>query len=247
MSLVSIIMPSYNSSSFIHYSIQSVLNQTYSNWELIIVDDVSSDNSNAIIERCLKEDFRIKLVKLKKNSGPAIARNKGIEEAKGKYISFLDSDDLWLPNKLEKQIDFMKENNVFLCYASYTIIDEESNEIGKFIIPKNKVNYQGLLKTCIIGNLTAIYDVEKIGKVYMEDVGHEDYTLWLKILKEINYAHGIEESLAQYRVRNHSISSNKIKAARWQWNIYRCIENLNIFTSIYYFLHYTYNGIIKYK
>jgi len=245
--LVSIITPSYKSEKFIFQTIDSVLAQTYQNWELIIVDDCSPDNSNEIIENYCKKDNRIKLIKLEKNSGPAVARNKGIDLARGKYIAFLDSDDVWLPEKLEKQIQFMKKNNVLLCYSSYLIIDENSKEIGKFIIPKTKVSYKDLLKTCIIGNLTAIYDAEAIGKYYMKDVGHEDYTLWLKILKRVYFAYGIEEPLAKYRVMKKSVSNNKIKAAIWQWNIYREVEKLSLAKSIYYFIHYAFNGIKKYK
>ena len=244
--LVSIITPSYNSEKYIFQTIESVLNQTYENWEMIIVDDASIDNSINIIESYTKKDNRIKLIKLKKNNGPAIARNVGIKNAKGRYIAFLDSDDLWLPTKLEKQINFMKKNDVGLCYSSYYLIDEKSNNIGKFNIPKEKVTYFELLKTCIIGNLTAIYDIEKVGKVFMENVGHEDYTLWLKILKKIHCAYGIKEPLAQYRIYYNSISSNKFRAAKWQWNIYRNIEKLNLFESLYYFMHYIWNGIKKY-
>ena len=246
-SLVSIITPSYNSLKFIVQAIESVLSQTYQNWEMIIIDDCSPDNSNEIIEKYTKKDSRIKLIKLEQNSGPAVARNKGIEFTKGKYIAFLDSDDIWLPEKLEKQVQFMKDNYALLCYSSYLIIDENSEEVGKFDIPKTKVSYKELLKTCIIGNLTAMYDAEKIGKFYMEDVGHEDYTLWLKILKKIDYAHGIEEPLAKYRVSRKSVSGNKVKSAMWQWKIYREIEKLNIFQSVYYFVQYAYHGVMKYK
>lgn len=245
--LVSIITPSYDSEKFISDTIQSVLNQTYKNWEMIIVDDCSPDNSNKVIEKYCKQDNRIKLIKLEKNSGPAIARNRGIKEAKGRYIAFLDSDDMWLPYKLETQVKFMQQNNVSLCYSSYFLIDENSKKIGNFIIPKEKVNYKDLLKTCIIGNLTAIYDCKKIGKVYMENVGHEDYTLWLKILKKVDFAHGTKTPLAKYRLHTKSISKNKMKAAIWQWNIYRKIEKLSLIKSLYYFTHYFYNGIKKYK
>ena len=245
--LVSIITPSYKSERFISQTIESVLAQTYQNWEMIIVDDVSPDDSNEIIEEYCKKDSRIKLIKLEINSGPAVARNTGIELAEGKYIAFLDSDDIWLPKKLEKQIQFMKNSNVLLCYSSYLTIDENSEEVNIFTIPKTKVSYKELLKTCIIGNLTAIYDAEQIGKTYMENIGHEDYTLWLEILKKIDYAHGIKEPLAKYRVSRKSVSGNKVKSAMWQWKIYREVEKLNIFQSVYYFLQYAYHGVMKYK
>jgi len=244
--LISIISPSYNSSKFISASIESVLNQTYNNWELIIIDDLSTDNSNKIIEKYTKRDNRIKLIKLKKNTGPATARNIGIKEANRRYIAFLDSDDMWLSNKLEKQISFMKDNDVYLCYSSYYIIDENKNIKSIFNIPKIKIDYNDLLKSNIIGNLTAIYDTKKIGKLYMKNVGHEDYTLWLKILRKIDYAYGINEPLAKYTLHSNSISSNKLKSAYWQWKIYRKNEKLNFQKSIYYFIHYCYNGIVKY-
>lgn len=244
---VSIITPAYNVEHRISETIESVLSQSYTEWEMIIIDDVSNDDTVSIVNDYIKKDQRIKLVKLEKNSGPAVARNTGIELAEGKYIAFLDSDDIWLPEKLEKQIQFMKDSNVLLCYSSYLTIDENSEEISKFNIPKTKVSYKELLKTCIIGNLTAIYDTEQIGKFYMEDIGHEDYTLWLKILKKIDYAYGIEEPLAKYRVSRKSVSGNKMKAATWQWNIYREVEKLNLFQSVYYFVYYAFNGLKKYK
>ena len=175
-----------------------------------------------------------------------MARNRAIKKAKGRYIAFLDSDDIWLPEKLEKQIRFMQDHEVELCYSSYFVIDETSATVGQFNIPSLKVDYKELLKTCIIGNLTAIFNIEKIGKIYMEDVGHEDYTLWLKILKKIDHAYGIKEPLAKYRVSKKSVSGNKLIAATWQWKVYREVEKLSLVRSVYYFLYYAYNGIRKY-
>ena len=244
--LVSIILPSYNSEQFIAKSIESVINQTYKNWEMVIVDDCSLDNSNEIIEDYIKKDKRIKLIKLEKNSGPAIARNKAIKEAKGRYIAFLDADDLWKPAKLEKQLNFMKENDLSFTYSAYDLIDEEGNHLGKFIPPK-EVSYYSILKTNPIGCLTAIYDTRKLGKIYMPNIlKRQDYGLWLKILKRINSVRGIIEPLAIYRIRKNSVSSNKLKAAKYQWKIYREVEKLNIIQSIYYFINYMYYGLKKY-
>lgn len=242
--LVSIITPCHNSSGFISQAIDSVLAQTYENWEMLIVDDGSTDSTVHIVEDYLKKDSRIRLIRLGKNCGPAVARNRAIEEARGRYIAFLDSDDIWLPEKLEKQTAFMRENDIDLCYSSYYIIDENGSETGVFITKEN-ATYRDLLKTCYIGNLTAIYDAGRLGKQYMEDVGHQDYTLWLRILKSGATARGILEPLAKYRIRSKSISANKIKAARWQWHIYRNIERLSLPESMYYFIHYAYNGSIK--
>ena len=245
--LVSIITPSYNSADFIDETIQSILSQTYENWEMIIVDDVSPDYSNKIIEEYIEGDRRIKLIKLKKNSGPAVARNRAIEEANGKYIAFLDADDLWHPEKLKKQMAFMNENDLAFTYCSYDLMDEEGNDLGSFKT-KDKITYNSMLKTCNVGCLTAIYDTEKLGKVFMPNIlKRQDYGTWLKILKEIKSTQGMLEPLATYRVLDNSVSSNKFKAASYQWKIYREVEKLNLFKSIYYFIQYAYYGLKKYK
>ncbi|MDR0408149.1 MAG: glycosyltransferase [Campylobacteraceae bacterium] len=244
--MVSIITPSHNSSKFIAQTIESVLAQTYERWEMLIVDDMSSDNSIDIIKKYLQTDKRIRLIKLQNNVGPALARNKAIEIANGKYIAFLDSDDTWLPNKLQVQIQFMRDNNLLFSYSAYNIIDENNNHLKTFHV-KNFVSYKELLKTNIIGCLTAIYDAEKLGKIFMINTGHEDYVLWLDILKKIGYAKGINEPLACYRIVKKSVSSNKLKVVMYQWNIYRKIEKLSFFKSIYYILFYAYNGIKKYN
>jgi len=242
--LVSIITPSYKSVEYISSTIDSVINQTYQNWEMIIVDDCSPDNTNDIIEVYIKKDSRVRLVRLDENVGPANARNRGIEEAKGKYISFLDSDDIWLPEKLKKQIGFMCKNNLLLTYSSYFTIDEFNKNINTRI-SNNSINYNDMLKSNRIGNLTGIYDCEKLGKFYMDDVGHEDYTLWLKIMKKIGQTQGLIEPLAKYRILSNSISANKLKVLKWQWHIYRNIINLNIFKSSYYFIWYIYYALKK--
>ncbi|MDR1554798.1 MAG: glycosyltransferase [Campylobacteraceae bacterium] len=239
-------MPSYNSSKFIAQAIESVLAQTYENWEMIIVDDMSSDNSVEIIEKYLQIDKRIRLVKSQKNMGPALTRNRAIKEATGDYIAFLDSDDVWLPNKLQVQIQFMIDNNLSFSYSAYDIIDENSNYLKSFYV-RDFVNYKELLKGNIIGCLTAIYDAKKLGKIFMKNIGHEDYALWLDILKKVEYGKGINKSLACYRIVKKSVSSNKLKVARYQWNIYRKIEKINFFKSIYYLLFYAYNGFKKHK
>jgi len=244
--LVSIITPSYNSDKFISKTIESVINQTYDNWEMIIVDDCSPDNSNEIIEEYIKQDNRIKLIKLDKNSGPAVARNTAIKKAKGRYIAFLDADDLWLPDKLEKQLNFMNTNNLEFTYSAYKLIDENDNDLGVFS-PPALANYNSLLKTNFIGCLTAIYDTKKIGKMYMPNIlKRQDYGLWLKILKEIKTTKGIIEPLAMYRIRKNSVSSNKLKAAMYQWKIYRDVEDIGFFKSLYYFANYIYFGLKKY-
>jgi len=246
--LVSIITANYNAQKFIADTIESVLAQTYQNWEMIIVDDCSNDDSISIIKEYMKLDERIKLIELKQNSGAAVARNRAIEVANGRFIAFLDSDDLWKSDKLEKQINFMLENQYDFTYTYYNLIDENNVKYGTVFEAPQYVSYNDLLKTCSIGCLTAIYDTHSLGKVYMPIISkRQDYALWLKILKTIDKAYCLEESLAIYRTRSNSISSNKFKASQYQWKIYREIEKLDIVKSCYYFMHYAFNGFKKYK
>lgn len=245
--LVSIITPSYNSARFIKQTIESVIKQTHQNWEMIIIDDCSIDASVEIIQGYMQKDSRIRLIKLEKNSGPAIARNKGIKAAKGKYLTFIDSDDIWNQYFLEKSIKFINAKKCDFVFASYERVDENLNPILNPFIASKKVNYNDILKTCNISCLTAFINIKNIGKFYMENVGHEDYTLWLKILKKIDCAYGIQEPLAKYRILNNSLSRNKIQSALWQWQIYRKIEKLSLIQSLYYFVQYTYYGFKKYN
>ena len=243
--LVSIVTPCYNCAAFIADTIDSVVAQSYPYWEMIIVDDGSSDSSVEIIRQYTERDDRIVLIQLTKNMGAAEARNAATKIAKGRYIAFLDGDDLWLPSKLKKQLEFMQDEDLAFTYSSYRFIDENNNHLGE-LITKASVTYHSLLKTCDIGCLTALYDTQKLHKIYMPNVlTREDYALWLKILKKISMAKGIREPLAIYRIRKHSLSANKVKAAAAQWRVYREIEQLSLPKSIYYFVHYAYNGFVK--
>lgn len=245
MPLVSIITPSYNSALLIITTIQSVISQTFTDWEMIIVDDSSEDNSVKVIQSFVNNEPRIKLIKLTENSGAAVARNRAIEEAQGRYIAFLDSDDIWLPYKLEKQISFMVRNNYSFTYSAYDKVDVNNKVLGHVGIPK-KVSYQSLLKVCSIGCLTAIYDTNFFGKVYMPLIRkRQDLGLWLKLLKSTEYAFGIDETLAQHRIRSDSISANKIDAAKFTWCLYRDVEKLNLIKTSYFFSHYAVNGLLR--
>lgn len=242
---VSIITPVFNSERYIAQTIESVIRQTFTDWELIIVDDASQDNSRKLIEKYIRHDRRIRLVCLEKNYGAGAARNKGIALADGRFIAFLDSDDLWEPQKLETQIQFMVKNQVAFSYTSYYKIGGMGEKVGA-IEALPRVRYADLLKTCSIGCLTVVYDTIQLGKVYMPAIRkRQDYALWLKILKKIDSGYGIDFPLAAYRIRKDSISGNKVNAARYQWKVYREIENLSILKASYYFLHYAFNGIIK--
>lgn len=245
--LVTVVTPSYNSSRFIEHTIKSILNQTYKNWELLIVDDCSTDDSYVVIKSYADQDKRIRLIKLEENSGAAVARNVGIENACGRFIAFLDSDDTWHPEKLEQQVSFMLKNDYAFTYTQYHQVNENGDTVGELYFP-SRTNYRNLLKTCVIGCLTAMYDTHKIGKVYFPlDSTREDFALWLKILKQVDYAYCVPKDLASYTVRSDSISANKWKAAKGNWTLYRNIEKLNIFSSIYYFLNYAIRGILRTK
>ena len=220
-SLVSIITPSFNSSRFIKETIASVQAQTYSYWEMLITDDGSTDNSLEIINEICDKDSRIRLFSIE-NSGPAVARNNSIRHAKGKYLAFLDSDDLWMPDFLRKSIQSILQSEGFV-FSSYKRCNEMTlkEQYRDFIVP-DKVTYMDILKTNSISCLTAFIDVEKLGKEFMPEVMYrQDMGLWLKYLKKIEFATGIKETLAIYRIRTDSHSRNKKKLLRPQWYFYR--------------------------
>ena len=244
--LVSIIVPVYNAEKFIKDTIQTVLDQTYKNWELLLINDCSNDNSTNIIEEYKKNDKRIHLINLEENSGAAIARNTGIDNAQGRYIAFLDSDDLWNEKKLEKQLNFIKRNNYEFTYTSYEFTDEKGNRKGKLVSIPQRISYKQALKNTTIFTSTVILDVKKLGKelIKMPNVKRgQDTATWWKILKKIDYAYGLNEVLAFYRRTNNSLSANKIKALKRTWNLYRNVEGLNIIYSCYNFCWYVFNAI----
>jgi len=242
---ISIIVPMYNAEKFIGKTIESVLAQTYQNWEMLIMNDVSTDNSLAIVSVYAKKDERIKIVNTEKNVGVVKGRNFLIDLASGKYIAFLDADDYWHNEKLEKQIKFMKEKNASISCTEYTRVKENEEKINDVII-KEEISYNDMLKNNYLGCLTVIYDAKKIGKRYFKELEkNEDYVLWLEIVKDVNTIYGLKENLAYYRVLDNSRSSNKVKTAKVRWEIYRKIEKLSLLKSIYYFLHYAIRAVLK--
>ncbi len=245
--LVSIVTPVYNASRYLAQTIETVLAQTYQEWELLLSDDCSTDDSLKIAKSFQNKDKRIKVLEFNENTGPAGCRNRAIQAAQGKYIAFLDSDDLWVPEKLQMQVQFMEKGGYDLCYSSYQKIDEQDNPIGGQISGPLSVGYDRLLNSNVIPCLTSMYNVERIGKYFMEDIGHEDYVYWLRILKNGYIAHGMEQVLAYYRVRKGSVSNNKIKAAGFQWKIYRIALNFSVWRSLYHFSIYSFLGLRKYK
>ena len=244
--LVSIITPSYNSAQFIEATIKSVQEQTHANWEMLITDDGSSDNSAEIISKISQQDDRIRLFKIN-NSGPGIARNNSIKNAKGNYLAFLDSDDLWFPEFLSVSLSKINNSEGFV-FSSYKRCDENTLEevFQDFIVPE-KVNYTDILKTNSISCLTAFIDVDKLGKELMPEIMYrQDMGLWLKYLKKIEYAIGIQQPLAIYRIRKKSHSRNKKKLLKPQWYFYRKVENISFLKSIYYMVMWAINGVKKY-
>ena len=244
--LVSIITPSYNSSQFVEECVSSVFSQTYQHWEMIIVDDYSEDNSRVIISELADKDKRIKSIFLEKNVGAAEARNVAIRQAKGKYIAFLDSDDLWDSYKLEKQIYFMEKKNIAFSFSTYQFMSEDGKKSENVIKAPQKMTYHTYLKNTIIGCLTVIIDREKTGEFEMPNIrSSHDMALWLLIMKRGFSAYGLEQNLAKYRVVSSSNTSNKVKASKEVWNVYRKVEKLNIFYSAICFIGYAFNAIKK--
>ncbi|MBJ2193420.1 glycosyltransferase family 2 protein [Sangeribacter muris] len=237
--LVSIITPMYKGAAFVGETIESVLAQSYQNWEMIIVDDCSPDDGTGIAEvNKYTSDPRIKLIASKENRGSSGARNIALKEAKGRYIAFLDSDDIWHHDFLEKQLNYMKKCNAPLVFSSYRRIDENTKEelLKPFIVP-SKVSYRSLLKTCPIFPSTAIYDTQKTPKIFFnEELGsmRDDYVYWLKMLKDIDYGYGNPEILVDYRMRKSSVTGNKSKVIVPQWNVLHKVEKLGLIRSAYY-------------
>lgn len=244
--LVSIITPVYNAEKFLSDTIESIKNQSYKNWELLLVDDCSKDNSANIIKEFQKNDDRIKYIKLEKNSGASVSRNTGIKNAKGRFIAFVDSDDLWEPNKLEIQVNYMLKENRGFTFTSYRYMREDGEKTNKIAKAPYKINYEGLLKNTIIGCSTVVVDRHIVGDFDMPLVRRgQDTATWLKLLRKEKYAYGIEQDLVNYRLVGDSLSSNKIKALKRTWNTYRNVENLGILKSSYVFCFYVFNAVKK--
>lgn len=246
---VSIITPCYNSSTYIVETIRSVKKQSFLKWEMVIIDDLSTDNSLEVIHEEIKNDSRFKLVKLTQNSGAAKARNKGIELAVGRYIAFLDSDDIWMPNYLETSLEFMKENDYEFIYSSYERRDENMQPLlSDFIVP-DSLEFKDLLYNCPIFTSTVIYDTNRVGKFYYPIVDkREDHALYFNMLKIIPKAHGITNpERVWYRIHRDSYSRNKFVIFIKQFMVYYCFLNLSLHQSIYYTFRWAMNGLKKYE
>ena len=244
--LVSIIMPNYNSEKYIEATIKSVLAQSYPNWELIIVDDCSKDGSVAIVESF--DDERIRLIRNSVNSGAAVSRNNAIEAANGRWIAFLDSDDLWAENKLSEQLEYMVEKQCAFSFTHY-YFDKGEGELGEFAPSKDEYDYADILRHCYMACPTVIYDSSALGKVYMptDAVKREDFGCWLRILKRGVNAHCLHKCLTTVNIHAGSVSYKKGKMIKHQWNVYRNVEKISFFKSLYYMAHWAIRGVLKYK
>jgi teichuronic acid biosynthesis glycosyltransferase TuaG len=234
--MVSIIVPVYNAGAYIEETIAMVLEQTYKNWELILVDDKSADDGCAKIEKYTEQyQGQIKLIKKPVNEGAAKARNTGIDEAAGRYIAYLDADDVWKKDKLEKELVFMKEKDASFVFSAYEFGDEYAKPTGKVVHVPENLSYRQALSRTVIFTSTVMFDTKKIGKelLYMPVVKSEDTASWWKILRSGYTAYGLDEVLVIYRRPPGSLSSNKVEAVRRIWNLYRKEENLNLFYSFY--------------
>lgn len=250
--LVSIITPMYKGAAFVGKTIRSVLSQTYPYWEMIIVDDCSPDNGAGIAEvKKYTFDPRVKLIESKENRGASGARNVALKKAQGRYIAFLDSDDIWHSDFLQHQLEFMKEQNAALVFSSYRRIDEHTEEelLRPFVVPK-KATYRSLLKSCPIFPSTAVYDTEKTPKIFFNEcLGsmRDDYVYWLAMLKTIDCGWGNQEILADYRMRKSSVTGNKMNVIRPQWNVLYKVEKIGLLPSIYYFICWAFISYLKYR
>lgn len=243
---VSIIMPLYNALPFFLGSIYSVLNQKYPHWELIIVDDCSTDGSGEQALLFSKSDSRIKYFKNEINSGVALSRNVGLDKATGRFVAFLDSDDQWEADKLERQVFFALNNSAIITYCSYVRVSESGAVLGE-VKPNTSISYKDMLYRNQIGNLTAMYDRTVLGELRFKSVGHEDYLFWVEAVRKAGSAELVpsEMPLARYLVRKSSLSGNKFKAAKWQWNNYRNNIGLGFVGSLFYFSCYVVSAVLR--
>lgn len=244
--LVSVIMPCYNMEKFLPDTIASVTRQTFHDWELIIVDDASTDQTAAVFQQAGEQNQQIRWATKTEHTGIADTRNQCISMAKGRYLAFLDADDLWHPDKLQRQLQFMQERQVGFSYSSYDLIDEEGKPLGKTIRAAGDLDYKAYLHNTIIGCSTVMLDTEKVGQVTVPHFRtSEDTATWLVLLKNGFLAYAIDEPLTSYRIRRKSASSNKLKAAADLWKVYRQQEKLHFPKACYSFSCYVFNAIKK--
>lgn len=245
--LISIIMATYNAEKTIRKAIDSVLSQTYTEWELLVVDDCSQDQTAAIVGDFSLKDSRVRLIQNEQNKGVSFTRKHGLQEAKGAWIAILDSDDAWMPDKLQRQVELQIKTDAELLFTGSAFMDADGNEIDWYLHAPDTITYRQLLKQNLLSNSSALVKKELYEKHYaVGDAMHEDFAVWLGILKEGRKAYGVDEPLLIYRIDQNSKSGNKVKAAIMNWNTYRYM-GLNLFTSFYYECWYVLKGLLKYR
>lgn len=243
--LVSVIMPAYNAAGYIAESIRSVQQQSFEDWELLVIDDASKDGTSEIVEALRAEDSRIKLHVLPTNQGAGFSRNIGIKAATGDYISFLDADDLWKPHKIQTQLDLMKNENVQVCFSSYELIDERGKSLQKQIKALQFLPFKKLKKANYIGNLTGMYNASELGKIFCPLIRkRQDWGLWLLAVEKAGFAKGIEEPLAIYRERENSISGDKIEMLQYNYRVYREVLEYSSVKSLFWMLLFLWEQLL---
>ena len=247
--LVSIIVPVYNVEKYICETIECVRQQTYDKWELLLVEDCSKDNTVAVLEKYLDEvqDERVRLIRQEKNNGAARSRNLGLKKARGRYIAYLDADDLWVPEKLEKELAFMEKKQAAFAFTGYEFADENGKGLGKVVRVPETLTYKQALKNTTIFTTTVMFDTQKIDKNFLEMpiIKSEDTALWWKVLRKGYVAYGLDENLVRYRRVGKSLSSNKWEALRRIWNLYRKAEGMSIPSSAYHFCFWAVNAVLR--
>lgn len=244
---VSIVVPVYNAEKYLEETVESVRKQTYENWELLLVDDCSSDKSAEVMKRLAERDARIRPVFQPQNGGAAKARNRGIREAEGSYIAFLDADDIWKTEKLEKELAFLREKDAAFVFSGYEFADEQARGLGKIVRVPERLTYRQALKNTTIFTSTVLLDVEKLGKelIQMPDIKSEDTAAWWKILRNGYTAYGLNENLVYYRRSAGTLSANKLEAVKRIWRLYRQAEGLSVWYSFYNFCFYAVRAVLR--
>jgi glycosyltransferase involved in cell wall biosynthesis len=240
-------MPVYNGQKTLAQAIESVLRQEYEDWELLIVNDASTDETLPIAVQYAAMDKRVRVLSLKDNSGVGSARNRALEAARGQYVAFLDADDAWDAKKLKVQVDFIREADCGIVYSSYRLMDDSGHVLGKIVEAPEQVTYKSLLRSNSIGCLTALVDVTKTGFFRMPDLGHEDYACWLGLLSKGAKACGMPEPLASYRLSRSSVSGNKLKSFTWVWKIYRKHLSMGFGEALFRNIAYFFSAVLKYS
>jgi teichuronic acid biosynthesis glycosyltransferase TuaG len=245
--LVSIITPAFRVERVIGETVKAVIAQTYANWELLIAEDCSMDSTRNVILQWTKADPRIQLIAMERNGGPATARNAALERAAGRWVAFLDSDDLWLPQKLARTLEHAMANRAALVFTGFRRISADGSVIGKYVGVPPTLSYHQLLGNTAIATSTVLLDRNIVGDIRMKRTHYDDFDCWLQVLKRGHLAFGLDEDLMHYRVMGQSVSRNKRRSAVHVWRAYRDLEKLSLPVSFWYFIQYAIRGLLKYK